>query len=201
MAKSLSSIELQIVKASLTSCLSCSTSWSNDSLLIPISSHSSMSTTASNASSTDSKKSVSFSCVDVREYDVTLGDNPACSAGPPISLGWEYKNEIRQDLRAFEAKRYIARRKKKKELRLSSNMRKRLLKELGFSSDQIHFATLRSIRTQNQRLESHHTFEDSEAKEMLDNFWNIVDVDTFCDKFQPILLVYIFNSLFSCTKI
>lgn len=159
-----------------------------------------MSSTSSNASS-DSKRSVSFSCVDVREYDVTLGDNPACSAGPPISLGWKYKDGTRQDLRAYEAKRYITRRKKKKELRLSSNNRKRLLKELGFSSDQIDFAILRSNCTKNQRLESFHTFEDSEAKEMWDNFWNTVEMDTFCDKFQPILLVYIFNSLFSCTEI
>ena len=40
-----------------------------------------------------SKKSnsVSFSVVQVREYERTLGDNPACPKGPPISLGWLYQ--------------------------------------------------------------------------------------------------------------
>lgn len=202
----LTSIEFTTVTKPLRSCYSdgCST-WSDESLLIPIStcSHSSSLSSNISSSSDSSKKSVSFSCVEVREYNVTLGDNPACSAGPPISLGWTYKDEERQDLYAHEAKRYIKRRRrKKKDLRLSANLRKKILKELGFTNDDIHFATLRSIMTKNQRLESHHTFEESEAKEVLDNFWeNAVDMYTFCEKFQPILLVYVFNSLFDCNEI
>lgn len=42
--------------------------------------------------SRDSKK-VSFSTLEIREYDVTLGDHPFCRDGLPMSLDWNY-NEV-----------------------------------------------------------------------------------------------------------
>ncbi len=36
------------------------------------------------------KRNVSFSHMRVREYEVTLGDNPSVSSGAPLSLGWWY---------------------------------------------------------------------------------------------------------------
>jgi hypothetical protein len=35
-------------------------------------------------------RNVSFSHLQIREYEVTLGDNPSVSSGAPISLGWNY---------------------------------------------------------------------------------------------------------------
>ncbi|KAL3805023.1 hypothetical protein HJC23_003251 [Cyclotella cryptica] len=36
------------------------------------------------------ERNVSFSHVKIREYEITLGDNPSVSSGAPISLGWNY---------------------------------------------------------------------------------------------------------------
>jgi hypothetical protein len=38
------------------------------------------------------RASVSFSVLQVREFDVALSDHPACSYGPPVGLGWKYRD-------------------------------------------------------------------------------------------------------------
>lgn len=49
---------------------------------------------------------MSFSQVNVREYQRVLGDNPSVRSGPPISIGWNYDpDEISVSLDDFEAGR------------------------------------------------------------------------------------------------
>lgn len=71
------------------------------------------------------KRRVSFSHLQVREYDITLGDNPSVSSGLPISLDWSYDpNERIAPIEAFEAVRV---RRNSSELVLSDRQRDGLL--------------------------------------------------------------------------
>ncbi len=36
------------------------------------------------------RRSLSFSTIEIRSYNQTIGDNPSCSKGAPISLHWSY---------------------------------------------------------------------------------------------------------------
>ena len=51
---------------------------------------------SSGSSSRKINRSVSFTSVDVREYARTVGDNPACHSGPPLSLDWSYSKKYEQ---------------------------------------------------------------------------------------------------------
>jgi hypothetical protein len=50
---------------------------------------------ASTAVGTSNKsRHVSFENVEIRRYPMILGDNPSCRCGCPVSLGWEYDEEL-----------------------------------------------------------------------------------------------------------
>jgi len=53
------------------------------------------------------KSAASFSTLEIREYPITLGDNPGGVQGPPISLDWKHDEEktILISLDEYEAKR------------------------------------------------------------------------------------------------
>ena len=71
---------------------------------------------APHTSSSRSRKSVSFSTIEIREHAVVLGANPATSHGPPLEIDWDAENTVMVDLESYEELRPC--RRVKKELAL-----------------------------------------------------------------------------------
>lgn len=97
---------------------------------------------------------VRFHSVEIKEYPIVPGDNPACHVGPPLSLSWEATNGMTISLDEFERLRRHERRERLEELMISSVDRSDLLKELGFSRRDIKSASSQASKVRKQRIET-----------------------------------------------
>uniref|UniRef100_A0A7S2PEV4 Uncharacterized protein n=1 Tax=Leptocylindrus danicus TaxID=163516 RepID=A0A7S2PEV4_9STRA len=98
---------------------------------------------------------VQFSTVDIREYEMEIGDNPSCSKGPAVTLGWKVtKCELYRSVDAFESKRAFTRKDKAHRLVMSRQDREAMLLENGFSRFEIADSVRKIIRTKNQRRQT-----------------------------------------------
>jgi hypothetical protein len=95
-------------------------------------------------------KQVKFANIKVREYSVTLGDNPSCRSGPPVSLDWDYKEDNSVALSEYEQQR--APRRKSYQMFMHKNQRKHILENgAGFTPDEIERTTKEMKKIQKQR--------------------------------------------------
>jgi hypothetical protein len=76
---------------------------------------------------------VSFSNVRIREYPITIGDNPSTTTGIPITIEWTHVAEIDCSIDDYESQKLEPR--TMVELRLPAKLRDEMLKEQGFSVD------------------------------------------------------------------
>eukprot|EP00527_Entomoneis_sp_CCMP2396_P005155 CAMPEP_0198148298 /NCGR_PEP_ID=MMETSP1443-20131203/40863_1 /TAXON_ID=186043 /ORGANISM="Entomoneis sp., Strain CCMP2396" /LENGTH=187 /DNA_ID=CAMNT_0043812953 /DNA_START=311 /DNA_END=874 /DNA_ORIENTATION=+ len=72
-----------------------------------------------------SDQRVSFSSLEIRSYNVVIGDHPCCSQGCSVSLGWEYSETPPLPLEQYERCRRP--RRKISEMRMSPEERYQLL--------------------------------------------------------------------------
>ncbi len=77
------------------------------------------------------RKQVNFSTVVVRDYEVTLGDHPCCSYGPPITLDWDYLQHEPVCINEFEFHQSKGRRTRR-EMMMTYYKRKNMLSLAGF---------------------------------------------------------------------
>lgn len=85
-------------------------------------------------------RSISFSNLQVREYDLTIGDNPSVSYGPPVQLSWQYSEHNARSLEEYENEKQLDRSRGRRNSRvenISWVKREALLKRQGFSQDDI----------------------------------------------------------------
>jgi len=88
------------------------------------------------------------SSVSIREYETILADNPACTEGPSIGIGWKYYIADRPT--SLEYMDSLPKRHKS-ELILSSRDRKSMLLNLGYSSQEIAASIRSANKTRHQR--------------------------------------------------
>jgi hypothetical protein len=79
---------------------------------------------------------VSFSHVELRDYEIKLGNSPSCTSGPPVELGWCYNKVCPVKIDTYEDIRR-GQRRDRAEMIMPSHYRKEKLMEFGYSSRDI----------------------------------------------------------------
>jgi hypothetical protein len=77
------------------------------------------------------RKIVSFDCLEIREYNVTVGDHPCCTSGFPLTLDWDYAEGSIVSLDEYEESRCP--RRSRAELKIAPDQRCEILSEDGYS--------------------------------------------------------------------
>lgn len=98
------------------------------------------------------RRTASFSTLEIRSYDITIGDNPGGSHGAPLSLGWDYNpdNTVKVDLETYEKTR--PQRRARSEMYMPSSIRMFLLmKTKGYSLREIEAAAKEAEKFRKKR--------------------------------------------------
>jgi hypothetical protein len=108
----------------------------------------------------NSRKSVVFRNIEIREYEIDIGDNPSVRSGPPLSLGWKYEKEKIIALDEFETLRGPPR--QRHEMIMPRNQREWLIRNSSATSAEIEDSIRDAHITQKGRC---NTASSSDAKE------------------------------------
>ena len=108
-------------------------------------------TLSSSSTSLPPKSRVGFTHVTIRDYPRSIGDNPASTSGPSISIGWKHEAECTISLDEFEENR--APRRLGREMIIPAQIREDLLRQEGYSRAEIMqcMKELNIIRGQRRR--------------------------------------------------
>jgi hypothetical protein len=99
---------------------------------------------------------VTFTTISIREYPRIVGDNPACSSGAPISIGWSYNTDKDQEISvdAYEEHREGVRRDISS-MKMPKSIRESILKdEWDVSMKDLMMARSETLKIQLQRKET-----------------------------------------------
>lgn len=102
--------------------------------------------------SSTSRNKVAFGEVRVRKYERILCDNPACTSGPSIGVGWRYKAQAALSVDAYEGRRGPLR--GSKDLMLDRAAREKIIRRIGCSEKEIAEMTRSVNRTKFHRRQT-----------------------------------------------
>lgn len=101
------------------------------------------------------EKSVTFGDIEIRDYPIILGDNPACT-GCPISIDWKSTSQQTRNMELYEYTRAQQGRKtgKGKKLVIPVQARSQMLLDAGYTQEQIIERALEVAEIKRLREES-----------------------------------------------
>lgn len=95
-------------------------------------------------------RTLQFDKIEIREYARTIGDNPSCSSGPPVSISWEYTPVGKISLDEYEETRPP--RRSHFEMVLPRKVRHDMLRrEWDVPNKYVAEAVRRNVKVKNQR--------------------------------------------------
>jgi hypothetical protein len=112
------------------------------------------------------KKSVSFHNIYVRDYDQTIGDNPSCSCGTPVSLDWNYEENEALNIDIYEGNRL--RRRSLRDMHVNYYQRKHLL-SLRHSEEEIKEGKKAAEKIKFQRSVTNHLISLMKLEDILES--------------------------------
>jgi len=115
----------------------------------------------------DSLLSVRFDKVQIRDYPVILGDNPATTEGPPLTIDWVY--DIADEFSVDEYETTRPPRRGTVEMNIPHDMRIDMLKRCGFTSKEILQRIKEVSDARNARLVTKQMLYRSDTNERLEN--------------------------------
>ena len=95
------------------------------------------------------KRSVQFSTIEVRDYDMILGDHPCCSYGPPMTIDWDYLEYEPIDVNEYEL--HHPPRRALREMSMNYYTRKRMLANAGYRDDDFKLSKREMSKTKINR--------------------------------------------------
>mmetsp|Transcript_14631 Transcript_14631/g.40085 ORF Transcript_14631/g.40085 Transcript_14631/m.40085 type:complete len:253 (-) Transcript_14631:30-788(-) len=99
---------------------------------------------------TESRRSIKFAEVTLREYGMILGDHPGCRSGPPVTLEWDYVEY--EPLSVDEYEIHHSLRRPLRNLILQADTRKKMFQALGYSALDFKKAMREVNRRKNERF-------------------------------------------------
>lgn len=113
------------------------------------------------------KRRVVIGMVEVREYELDLCDNPSCSLGPAVGLGWDYQIATVEPIDEYEKNRIPIR--PKEELKMDRKLREEIILKSTYTNKEIKMYTLEKARIANGRTSTKANLPFAKYEEKLEN--------------------------------
>mmetsp|Transcript_5800 Transcript_5800/g.10277 ORF Transcript_5800/g.10277 Transcript_5800/m.10277 type:complete len:406 (-) Transcript_5800:212-1429(-) len=114
------------------------------------------------------RKNLSFSSVEIRFYNPCLGDNPAVSSGPSLSIDWDFDPSLvaNMSINEYETKRPPRRRELA--MVMTREEREEIVRNAGATKQQIAEHVRQNIKIKNQRRQTANNLSVSNVEEAVE---------------------------------